>query len=424
MGVARRKVLMLHGHAQNADIFRNRTANIVKACSGSDIEFVYVNAPHILWPTDLPPARSSVGEARVNDVSYSEESTSAPRAWWFMTEARTKCHGIAKGIRAIRDILAQDEYEGVFGFSQGAAMAATISAILERPYLHPEFMSNGKPIHPRFRFCVAVSGFIPPCDLSDIIFSTSYNTPSVHVVGKNDVVVREEDTQVLLNKSAAKVVEYHVGGHFVPITQKWRSFFAEHLQHPEVLIPSPAASSPASSSTALDSDGTSSPASSVTDLDLAPGDIVLEEEKIADVEIKVEPAAVPTKTEVPTFASDLELPKLPGRNFGELKFPTVAQFKPQRPVVRVNTVPKYPYYAFPSFRLPDGITHSPLTAAPSVTVSVADLQRQVSELQIFTNYYWHFIFIASFFLPHSWRLVFILPMLLWVYGRRVMRWRV
>ncbi|KZT23353.1 hypothetical protein NEOLEDRAFT_558424 [Neolentinus lepideus HHB14362 ss-1] len=216
MGAPRRKVLMLHGHSQNANMFRSRTAHIRKACP--DIEFVYLNAPHILWPTDLQPARSSVGEARENEtVSYESDTDSAPRAWWHITEMRTKCPGIEEGLRAVRDVLENNEFEGVFGFSQGASMAATVSAILERPYLYPEFTRNGAAIHPPLRFCVAVSGFVPPCAIGDVIFGASYTTPSLHILGRNDVVIREEDTIPLLKKSASQAVEYHIGGACLPL---------------------------------------------------------------------------------------------------------------------------------------------------------------------------------------------------------------
>ncbi|KZT23352.1 hypothetical protein NEOLEDRAFT_1136727 [Neolentinus lepideus HHB14362 ss-1] len=65
----------------------------------------------------------------------------------------------------------------------------------------------------------------------------------------------------------------------------------------------------------------------------------------------------------------------------------------------------YPYYVF---------APTPRQSAQAV----ADLQRQVSELQIFTSYYWHVIFFASFFWSYQWRLLFVLPVLFWVYGRK------
>ncbi|TFK49866.1 hypothetical protein OE88DRAFT_1736825 [Heliocybe sulcata] len=386
MAAPRRKVLMLHGHSQNANVMRNRTAAIRKLCP--DIEFVYLNAPHILWPTDLPPERSSVNEARENEViSYESDTDSAPRAWWHITEMRSKCPGIQEGLRAVRDVLATNEFEGIFGFSQGASMAATVSAILERPYLFPEFTKNGVAIHPPLRFCVAVSGFVPPCSIGDIVFAASYNTPSLHILGRNDVVIREEDTIPLLKKSAAQAVEYHIGGHFVPNKRQWPKLFADFIQNPNDFAISPAVSSPASSVTAFDSD--SSPASSITDLDLAPDEFHPKFDEVE--ELKVEPTD----------------PR--SRRFGEMKMPTPAALAqlmhPLPPPPQSHLHHPYPYYAL-------------APAARQSAQTVADLQRQVSELQIFTSYYWHVIFFASFFLPHQWRLLLVLPVLLWVSGRR------
>lgn len=127
-----------------------------------------------MWPVDFPGELSGVEPAY--DISYQSDLTQAPRAWWFMWESQKRCPGILKGIRKLFDMLLRDKYEGVFGFSQGAAMAATVSAMLERPYLYPEFLVDGLPPHPPFKFCIAVSGFIPPCPFSDAVFSTSYLT--------------------------------------------------------------------------------------------------------------------------------------------------------------------------------------------------------------------------------------------------------
>ncbi|KAJ2985043.1 hypothetical protein NUW54_g10286 [Trametes sanguinea] len=73
--MAAKKVLMLHGYAQNATIFSKRLGALRKTC-GKDIDFgsavacllsvhttltpdcltVFVDAPHVLTPADLAPA--------------------------------------------------------------------------------------------------------------------------------------------------------------------------------------------------------------------------------------------------------------------------------------------------------------------------------------------------------------------------------
>jgi hypothetical protein len=61
-------------------------------------------------------------------------------------------------------------------------------------------------------FCIAVSGF----RLNDLfcqpLFTPSYSTPTLHILGKTDVVVVEERSKQLIDVSSNKRVEEHTGG--------------------------------------------------------------------------------------------------------------------------------------------------------------------------------------------------------------------
>jgi hypothetical protein len=100
---------------------------------------------------------------------------------------------------------------------------------LERPHLYPPFLIDGEPPHPplcvsmiaaRYRmlitfhrkFCIAISGYKPGGDICEQIFSPSYSTPTLHVLGKTDVVVVEERSRQLIEVSSGRRVEEHVGG--------------------------------------------------------------------------------------------------------------------------------------------------------------------------------------------------------------------
>jgi len=67
-------------------------------------------------------------------------------------------------------------------------------------------------------FCVAVSGFkvFDPAYAS--FYEGGYSTPTLHVIGKTDVVVIEERSQKLVKVSKTARVEIHAGGKllFVP----------------------------------------------------------------------------------------------------------------------------------------------------------------------------------------------------------------
>ncbi|KAL1941065.1 hypothetical protein VTO73DRAFT_7701 [Trametes versicolor] len=251
--MAAKKVLVLHGYAQSATIFSKRLGALRKSC-GKDVDLVFVDAPHVLSPADLAEAFQTSSEAKsLDDFGAGEAAAEtdpalAPRGWWSVDGSRTKTDGLEDSILLLRDYLVKDHYDGIFGFSQGAGMAAIMTALLERPEVFPPVLVDGKPPHPPFTFCIAAAGFRPRSPLCDAIFEPSFSTPILHILGKNDVLVVEERTKLLIDISTNSRVEYHDGGHFVPSKANWRNFLKAYLKDPLGDVPSPSAagSQPAS----------------------------------------------------------------------------------------------------------------------------------------------------------------------------------
>jgi predicted esterase len=204
-----KRILVLHGYTQSAHTFSKRLGALRK--QSSDLEFVFVDGPTVLVPADLnrfgvvPDAEPDINNA----VEY--------RAWWKWNEERVKAVGIEETLQMLRDVLHQRKFDGVLGFSQGAALAGILTALLERPHLYPPFLVDGKPPHPPFEFCIAVAGFRLADPLADTIFSEPFNTKTLHVLGRNDIMVPMERAKHLLEISANKRLEEHDGGKFKPI---------------------------------------------------------------------------------------------------------------------------------------------------------------------------------------------------------------
>ena len=57
-----------------------------------------------------------------------------------------------------------------------------------------------------------MSGFKVAGPISAAVFSEGYATPTLHVLGKNDILVVEERSRVLIDISIEKRVEEHEGG--------------------------------------------------------------------------------------------------------------------------------------------------------------------------------------------------------------------
>jgi hypothetical protein len=228
--VATRKVLMLHGFSQNAIIFSKRL-RAVRAVMGKDIELVFLDAPHVLKPVDIDGVTAN---ALISSGASSStpDPTLTPRAWWRMNAELTGAPGLVESLQMLRDVLRRDQYEGVFGFSQGGALAVLLATLLENPHSYPAFLVDGQPPHPPFRFCVAISAFKIDHPVARQIYGRSYVTPTLHVFGKTDVVVAEEQSKLLLGMSANAKVEEHAGGHFIPPkASSWRTFLPDHLGH-------------------------------------------------------------------------------------------------------------------------------------------------------------------------------------------------
>jgi len=251
---------VLHGYSQNATIFSKRLGALRK--ESKDIEFVFVNAPHILLPAEMLGASPSTFDsvAQAEQIVIQSDPNLAMRAWWKTNKERTEATGLEESLSFIKDLLKEQQFDGVFGFSQGAAFAGVISAILERPHLYPPFLVDGKPVHPPFQFCVAVSGFRLKASFCEPFFTPPYSTPTLHVLGRNDVVVVEERSKQLIDVSANARVEEHDGGHFVPSKGNWRKFLVDYMKDPSAPNPSPSAASLSESSS-----GTSTPGGSGLD---------------------------------------------------------------------------------------------------------------------------------------------------------------
>jgi len=231
---------MLHGYAQNATIFSKRLAAFRKAC-GDELELVFIDAPHILKPVDATDTFLSTNSLDAFGTSeIIDDPLLTPRCWWCKADtAKTELGGLEDSITLLKDVLAKDHYVGVFGFSQGAAMAAVLAALLEKPHVYSPFLIDGKAPHPPFEFCVSVAGFKPPGLIRPPIFESSYSTPTLHILGRTDVVVIQERSKTLLDISSNKRVEWHDGGHFVPSNKRWRAFMRDYLLNPTGDIASP-----------------------------------------------------------------------------------------------------------------------------------------------------------------------------------------
>ncbi|KAF2146309.1 uncharacterized protein K452DRAFT_219882 [Aplosporella prunicola CBS 121167] len=230
------KILMLHGYTQSGPLFRAKTRalekNLNKAFPGG-VTLSYPTAPIRLSPAQIP-GWDTDGVSK-DDVKDNEQ----PDAWgWWVRKGDGVpfvYEGMEEGFAKVADVIkAEGPFDGVIGFSQGAAAAGMIVSLLEpgRKEAFDEHQKHGgmpypdallKSGHPPFKFAASYSGFAPSDnDLYTAFYEPKIQTPMLHVLGSLDTVVEESRSLRLSNacaKSEGRVI-YHPGGHFLPSSQK------------------------------------------------------------------------------------------------------------------------------------------------------------------------------------------------------------
>ncbi|KAJ3798261.1 FSH1-domain-containing protein [Lentinula aff. detonsa] len=247
MSSPQKRVLCLHGYSQNANMFSKKLAALRQQLP--EVELVFIDAPHVLQPVDLP-APSQMGYFSGFD---SEPPPKDPqRGWWKTQNVQNIAAGLEVTLTLLRDVLKeQGVFNGVLGFSQGAVLAALLSGLLEKPAMYPSFLEDGKAVHPPFEFCISFAGYKPLDPLGAKLLTPNFKTPTLHVIGHNDIIVTPERAQSLIDASLNGRVEFHDGGHFVPSKTAWRKFLAEYIRNPSGDVPGPNHKAPATNGSTL-----------------------------------------------------------------------------------------------------------------------------------------------------------------------------
>ena len=136
-------------------------------------------------------------------------------------------------------------FDGVVGFSQGAAAAVMVAALLEgrsrkegfekavkdgsMPFLESFLAMEGDRadvdgfVQGPLKFAVCYSGFRAPGKRYRGFYEPKIRTPVLHVLGQVDVVVDEVRSKGLVEacEGGEGRLVVHPGGHFVPSQKPW-----------------------------------------------------------------------------------------------------------------------------------------------------------------------------------------------------------
>ncbi|XP_048222160.1 esterase OVCA2 [Perognathus longimembris pacificus] len=210
------RVLCLAGFRQSERGFREKTGALRKALRGR-AELVCLSGPH--------PLLDAAGPTPDSGPCSPEEQ---PRGWWFSEPEAdefsalnepTVCRGLEEALTTVARALSElGPFDGLLGFSQGAALVAHVCALGQA----------GDPRFPLPRFIILVSGFCPR-GFKEPSLQSPLSLPSLHVFGDSDRVIPSQESVQLAGRFPEAVTLTHSGGHFIPAAASQRQAYLKFL---------------------------------------------------------------------------------------------------------------------------------------------------------------------------------------------------
>jgi predicted esterase len=209
----RLKILCLHGYNGTADVLRQQMQPLSSGLSEL-ADFTYVTAPS-----------RSVGDfGWWHAVGIGQNAQQGPGV--FASGAIQY-----KGWNRTQDWMIgvfqqQGPFDGVFGFSQGAALTGLLVGMRTATGK----TTSQSPL--KFDFAMMVGGF-PAVDQSLTSYydaRKSYDLPSVHIIGRSDTIVESDYSLDLARKFKNPLILEHQGGHTIAATPVIRDKVASFLK--------------------------------------------------------------------------------------------------------------------------------------------------------------------------------------------------
>ncbi|CAN8026840.1 unnamed protein product [Ixodes persulcatus] len=195
------RVLCLHGYRQDGQSFKSKLGGFRKATK-SVLDPVFIDAPHL-----IPESSNAEG-------NIAEPNVPGGRGWWFSSSQKSfnaqehtdVCVGFDDSVKAVEKACSLGPFDGILGFSQGAAMAALVLCL----------QSLGK-LTTNLKFGVLIAGFKSRSTLHDVLYTDGLvKVPTLHIVGDTDAVIPKPQAMEIVPFFKSPQVVCHPGGHFIP----------------------------------------------------------------------------------------------------------------------------------------------------------------------------------------------------------------
>jgi predicted esterase len=203
------RILCLHGYHGSAKTLRMQMRPVTEGLQPL-AEFVCVDAPSL-----------TIGDfgwwhAVSNDGADPKHAGVGPSTMRYEGWSQTK-HWLVSLFRQ------SGPFDGVFGFSQGAALASLLVGLR-----NPHDAEAGI----AFDFAMMVGGFASNDGSHADLYQrkSEYSLPSAHIIGKSDFVVPSSHSDHLASFFKDPLILRHSGGHVVPSDPQVRNGVATFLQ--------------------------------------------------------------------------------------------------------------------------------------------------------------------------------------------------
>ena len=164
---AKIRVLCLHGYGQNAEFFRARTGALRKGLPKGGTEYEFIDGPYEAKASFLS-TEDADGQSRGKMLGWWDFEGDASRP-----SASARYIGLQESLQRVRQKIEDDgPFDGIFGFSQGATLAAMLCLVQPKP--------------PPVRWIVLCAAFLPrvtigPCKVSFVCADTFLHATGIGV---------------------------------------------------------------------------------------------------------------------------------------------------------------------------------------------------------------------------------------------------
>ena len=129
------------------------------------------------------------------------------------------CIGFEESLKLVQDVFeAQGPFDGILGFSQGAAFVSLLCVLRNDPSNKIEF-----------KFSILIAGFQSLVSQHQHMYSNPIDCPSFHTIGSTDGVIPTQSSEELLSMFVDGIAYRHSGGHYVPASPQLRTAINEFL---------------------------------------------------------------------------------------------------------------------------------------------------------------------------------------------------